>query len=134
MSQIQAFKYIVSSITSMSAKHSAAVLVLTIHLIFVDDQEKNAILLLFCKNICPPALDTSSHKLAYAASVYTTMVGFEIDEKMRINQSAFVYYNFFSNLIALSKSKIVEFLFIEILQPRTSKQMSGCVCVATQFI
>ena len=80
MSQIQAFKYIVSSIPSMSAKHSAAVLVLTIHLIFVDDQEKNAILL-FCKNICPPALDTSSHKLAYAASVYTTMVGFEIDQK-----------------------------------------------------
>ena len=40
MSQIQAFKCIVSSIPSMSAKHSAAVLVLTIHLILVDDQKK----------------------------------------------------------------------------------------------
>ena len=53
---------------------------------------------------------------------------------MWIYQSAFVYYNFFNNVIALSKSKMVEFLFIEILESRTSKQMSGCVCVSTQFI
>ena len=104
-------------------------------LIFVDDQERMQFSLSFCKNIiCPPALDTPSHKLAYATSLYTKMVGFEIDEKWGYVRVLSFTLTFFNNLIALSKSKIVEFLFIEILESRTSKQMSGCVCVATQFI
>ena len=68
MSQINAFKY-VSAIPSMSAKHSGAALLLTISLIFVDQQERIQFSLFFCKNICLPALDTLLHKLAYAASM-----------------------------------------------------------------
>ena len=77
MSQINTFKYNVSSVPSMSAKHSAAVLLSTIRLILVDYQERIQFSLLFC----PPAVDTPSHKLAYAASGYKKMFGFEIDEK-----------------------------------------------------
>ena len=63
MSQIKAFKYKGSSIPLMVAKHFAAVLFLIISLICVNDQERMQFLLLFCKNIiCPPALDTPSHK------------------------------------------------------------------------
>ena len=51
MSQINAFKYNASSIPSMSAKHSAAVLLLRIRLIFVDDQERMQSSLLFCKHV-----------------------------------------------------------------------------------
>ena len=47
MSQINSFKYNVSSIPSMSAKHSAAVLLSTIRLILVDYQERIQFSLLF---------------------------------------------------------------------------------------
>ena len=74
ISQINAFKY-VSSIASVSARHPAAGLLLTVRLILVSDQERMQFLLLFCRSIiCPPALDTLSHKLVYAASGYTKMV------------------------------------------------------------
>ena len=83
MSQINAFKYNVPSIPSMSATHSAVVLLLTIRVIFVDDQERMQFLL-FCKNIYPPALDPPSHN------------GWIRNRReMRIYQSAFVYFNFF---------------------------------------
>ena len=75
ISQINAFKYNVSSIASVSARHPAAGLLLTVRLILVNDQERMQFLLLFCRSIiCPPALDTLSHKLVYAASGYTKMV------------------------------------------------------------
>ena len=61
----------------------------------------------------------------YAASVYTKMVGFEVNKKSGCIRVLLFTLTFFINLIALGKSKIVEFLFIEILKSRTLKHMSA---------
>ena len=66
--------------------------------------------------------------------MYTKMVGFEIDEKLGYFRVPFFTVTFFNNLRALSKSKIVEVLFIEILKSRTPKPISGYIFVVIQFI
>ena len=53
------------------------------------------------------------------------MVGFEINKKSGCIRVLLFTLTFFNNVIALGKSKIVEFLFIEILKSRTFKHMSA---------